>query len=342
MIKSSVLLRRTAATIAFFIALIVIQEFSIRLAMPDFNPSKHLEFSWHVDDLTLGQPGAKQRQIKNTGDFNVEVQFNRYGLRDKQDVGLAGSKDFIFVGDSFIFGWGVPEHSRVTNQLAEMIGRKVFNVAVPGNLDTYEHLIEYAHHKTRTPTRVIIGLSLETDINTYMTEVNPSAGSHEIKTRAAWINKVKNFLTLHSALYFLVTQQIHQLPALRSFAVKLGLILPNLNEDRANIPTPEAILSTARRTIAIAWKYDATIVLIPSRYTWFGPKHQALSDIHEQLAQLFQAGGIDMVDLKPVFEVGGEPLEFHFKNDGHWQPEGHAKVADILARHLKLRFADAL
>lgn len=230
----------------------------------------------------------------------------------------------------------------MTNQLAEKIGRKVFNVAVPGNLDTYEDLIEYAHHQTRTPTRVIIGLSLETDIKTYMTEAKPPAGSHGNKTEAALINTIKNFLTLHSALYFLVTQQIHQLPILRDFAVKLGLILPNLNEDRANIPTPEAIESTARRTIEIARKYDATVVLIPSRYTWFGPRHQALSDIHDQLAQLFRAGGVDIVDLKPVFEVGGEPLEFHFKNDGHWQPEGHAKAADILAQHLKIRFADAL
>lgn len=104
MTKSSVTFRRAGATITFLIALVVIQELSIRLALPDFNPSKHLEFSWHVDDLTLGRPGAKQRQIKNTGDFNVEVQFNRYGLRDKQDVSLAGPKDFIFVGDSFIFG----------------------------------------------------------------------------------------------------------------------------------------------------------------------------------------------------------------------------------------------
>jgi hypothetical protein len=335
-------LRRFVTGVVFLISLVLVLEFSIRLALPEFNPTKQLEFSWHVDGLTLGKPGNKQRQIKNTGDFNVEVLFNRYGLRERQDVALAGPKDFIFVGDSFVFGWGVEAPERLSDQLAGRIGRKVFNAAVPGDLNTYERLIDYAFSKTKAPTRVLLGLSMETDILPYSSSETPPPVKGETPAASLRLQSIKGFLTRHAALYFLVTQQIHQLPLLRDIAVKLGLILPNLNENLNDVPTPDVVAATARKTIEIAKRFDATVVLIPSRYTWFGPRHQALSEIHEQLADLIRKSGVDIVDLKPAFEAGGAPLDYHFKNDGHWRPIGHAKAADVLAQHLKMRFGNAL
>lgn len=337
-------LRRFGMTVGLVISLFFVLEVSIRLALPEFNPAKQLEFSWHIDGLTLGRPGTKQRQIKNSGDFNVEVSFNRYGLRDSQDLSLASPKDYILVGDSFPFGWGVEEQQRLDKQLAKRIGRKVFNIAVPGNLNTYELLIEYAQHKTKSPTRVIICLSMETDIISYRSDAPPAAVAAE-GTKMSISNNlqvVKEFLTRHSALYFLLTQQIHQITVLRELAVKLGLIRPNLNENITDVPSPEAVEATTRRTIEIAKRFNATVVLIASRYAWFGPRHQALSDIHQTLAREIQASGVDLLDLKPAFEADGKPLEYHFKNDGHWRAIGHAKAADILAQHLRLRYGNAL
>lgn len=325
--------------LVFLFALLGVMEFSIRLAVPEYNPATHLEFSWHNAGLILGQPGARKRQIKNTGDYNVEVRFNQYGLRDSDDLAQATSRDFIMVGDSFIFGWGVDEQQRVGEQLAQLIGRQVFNVAVPGDLETYDKLIDYALGKCAQTPRVILAVSLETDVEVYSTS-KPEAGA--ITQQAPWLQTVKLFLTEHSAVYFLVTQQVHQSRWLRDLAVVLGLIKPNLQRDAGRLASDAAIAATAARVIDIATRHAATVVLLPSRYIWFGDNKDALSQVHDALAGAIRAAGVDMLDLRPVFEADGEPLNYHFANDGHWQPAGHAKAAAALARYLKERYGRAL
>jgi hypothetical protein len=339
------LARRAAVVGVFALTLFAVLEFSIRLAVPEYNPSTHLEFSWHTDGLVLGQPGTTKRQIKNTGDFNVEVRFNRFGLRDSQDITTANDHDFIIVGDSFIFGWGVKEPERISEQLESLIGRRVFNVAVPGDLDTYDRLIAYAMSKAAGRPRVILAVSMETDVAGYRTPA-PSrataAAEPAAENTGLGLRDVKGFLTEHSAVYFLLTQQIHQTPWLRDGAVRLGLIRPNLQRDQGRLAPSEAVAATAARAIDIARRYDATVVLLASRYIWFGDKTEALSDTHNAIAERIRNAGVDMLDLKPVFEADGHPLEYHFKNDGHWQPAGHAAAAAALARHLKDRYGDAL
>ena len=78
--KAAVFLLSTA--IAVFIA-----EWSVRLALPVYDPAGHVVWQTHPRAGTvLGQPGTTARQIKNSGDYNVSVRFNRHGFRDRQDV----------------------------------------------------------------------------------------------------------------------------------------------------------------------------------------------------------------------------------------------------------------
>ena len=334
--------QRAIIGLLFLLSVLVMQEFSIRLALPEFNPSKHLVFSWHVNGLSLGMPTTTQRQIKNTGDFNVEVQFNRYGLRDSEDVSLAESKDFLLVGDSFIFGWGVEEDKRLGEQLEKLITRQTYNAAIPGDLNTYELLAKYARQKSNSEPRTIIGLNMETDILPYQA-ISPGPKTTSATPKSSLhLQAIKEFLIKNSAIYFLITRQIHQTAWLRDIAVSLGLIQPNLQSRAARVPTSKAIELTVQRATEVASYLNATIVLIPSRYIWFGNRRQQLSKIHETIAGAIRANGIDMLDLKSVFEAEGHPLDYHFQNDGHWKPIGHAKAAEALAEHLKVRFNDAL
>lgn len=333
------LLLKAGAGVIFLVVFFSVMEFSIRLAVPEYNPATHLEFSWRTPGLILGQPGARKRQIKNTGDFNVEVRFNQYGLRDSEDLARATSHDFIIVGDSFVFGWGVEEQQRVGEQLAALIGRQVFNVAVPGDLDTYDKLISYALGKCAQPPRVILAVSLETDVATYSTVAPETSATPQ---HAPWLGTAKVFLTQHSAVYFLLTQQIHQTQSLRDIAVRLGLIDPNLQHDAGRLASDAAVAATAARVVDIATRNAATVVLLPSRYIWFGDNQDALSRTHDTLADAIHTAGVNILDLKQVFEADGQPLHYHFEHDGHWRPEGHAKAAAALARHLKERYGNAL
>ena len=51
-----------------------------------------------------GPTGTTARQIKNSGDYNVSVRFNRHGFRDRQDVSTGHDEDIYVIGDSFRLG----------------------------------------------------------------------------------------------------------------------------------------------------------------------------------------------------------------------------------------------
>ena len=117
-------------------------EFAVRLAEPELDPTRHLRFEKQTSRLPiLGPRNAIQRQIKNTGDFDVTIRFNRYGLRDAKDLAQGMTDDVYLVGDSFAFGWGVEEHERLSERLESLTGKRVFNLSMPTGFDGYNQLL---------------------------------------------------------------------------------------------------------------------------------------------------------------------------------------------------------
>ena len=94
---------------AMAVALLV-QEYYVRVALPQSDPSGYLKF---VDGRNSGPrlwiAGTMQRQISNTGDFDVTVTFNQYSLQNIKDVGSSSESNIYVMGDSFAFRWGVEE-----------------------------------------------------------------------------------------------------------------------------------------------------------------------------------------------------------------------------------------
>ena len=54
-----------------------------------------------VDGVPLGVPGFVGRQWKNTGDFDVKVQFNKAGFRDVKRISQATDGDIVVAGSIF-------------------------------------------------------------------------------------------------------------------------------------------------------------------------------------------------------------------------------------------------
>lgn len=317
---------------------LVLLEFGVRLVFPAYDPSGHVRLTQdRAQGFPRGPTNTTVRQVKNTGDYDVEVSFNALGLRDDKDPGRAGENDLVVVGDSFSFGWGVEASARYSNRLETALGRAVYNVAMPGDLDTYRRLLDFVRSRGGAVRRVIVGVCMENDLHAY--EAGPPPGAEAGLVEAYGLSDIKGTLLRNSAAYFLLTTTVHRISALKDLAVALGLVVPNLQGVHARVYSAPVIEASLRALDRVVEDVDATILLIPARGLWVGSNQDQEDRIHREFVAALDARGHDVIDLRPVFEEGGTPLAYHFPNDGHWNVAGHAKAAQVLARHLSQRKA---
>jgi hypothetical protein len=314
-------------------------EFAVRLAQPELNPARHLRFEASQNGLpTLGPRNTEQRQIKNTGDFNVMVRFNRYGLRDSKDLATSTEEDIFLVGDSFTFGWGVKENKRISERLQTLSGRRVFNISMPTDFDGYEKLLDYAAANGAKVKNVIIAVNMETDLGLYdKTSTAKDAAPAPPSGAGNILQRIKGYLTESSALYVLTTTLIHRTPALKALAVGAGFLTPNLEGVRKYEFSQQVIESSARRLQEIAARFNTTVVVLPSRTLWSGDHQRVEGRRHSAFVERLFDLGLDVVDLRAAFETGGNPLGYHFANDPHWTPSGHTLAAKALAAHFRAK-----
>ena len=312
-------------------------ELGVRLLFPAFDPSGHVRFiAGSGTRPTLGPANASLRQVKNSGDYDVNVEFNCHGFRDKKDFLAGRAEDVFVVGDSFSFGWGVEARDRYSNRLADLSNLKVFNISIPGNLEHYEKLLSFVAAEGACVGRVVLGLTMENDIIDYAPK--PAGRQRkeggEPEDSGLVLASVKGFLLRNSAAYFFATSAIHRSPALKSMAVKLGLVVSNLSGVHRSKYRPAAVASSLSILKRLSRRYPITVLLIPSRALWIGPDQADARRIHEAVLAGLKSAGIGVVDLRPRFERGGAPLSFHFANDGHWNPSGHGVAARELSAAL--------
>jgi len=312
---------------------VVVLELGLRWLAPHLDPSGTVKFHVTDDGVPLGPENVTLRQFKNTGDYDVEMDFNRYGLRDFKDLGDANDPDVFVVGDSYSMGWGVEESERFSDVLDDRIAARVFNISIPTDLIGYGSLVRYAENNGASIRRLVVGLCMENDLLNYdALELLPSHGRPK-----AGLGRVKAWLSGSSALYTALTTLIHQRPMIRAWAIRLGLLIDNIDGIRRNRFSEDVLRMSTERLARVIDDYDATVLIIPSRGLWVGENLAVESRVHEELVSRLRAMGIDVIDLRPVFEAAGNPMQFHFDNDGHWNPTGHRMAADALAAHFSTR-----
>lgn len=303
-------------------------ELAARLFFPAFDPSGQFRFGHDVaGGLMLGEPGTVARQRKNTGDYDVTVRINARGLRDDKDVAQAAAGDIAVVGDSFAWGWGVRTEERFSDQLQSLTGRRVYNIATPTDLSGYDKLIDYARKLGGQFGTVVLAICMENDIREY----GPSPGDADSGPSR---ESLRDWLERNSAGYLFFTTVTHQTPWLKAPAVWLGLITPNLEGIARNSYSEAAIDSSAAKVAELAKKDRLIAVIIPSRAIWTGDNRAIEDRVHKSFVAALGRAGIDVIDLRPLFEAGGQPLAYHFVNDGHWNSRGHRLAAEALARKL--------
>ena len=318
--------------IGAFVLSVVCLEYWARWYFPAFDPSGQVTLEDTAEGLPLGPRSVVRRLTKNTGDYDVSVRFNRHGLRDKRDIRTAAPTDYVVVGDSFAFGWGVEEHERYSDLLESRIAAKVFNVALPGGaLAAYRQQLAYARRLGADARHVIVSVCMENDLaglNRFEDRSPVSSGARQ------FVSSAKIALTATSAAYRLLSYIVHSKPWLESSFVRVGGIVPNLEGIPKKVYVPQAIEAATVSLLEMVGEAAATVLIIPSRGLWVGRHRDAERRIHAHFVSSLRQRGMAVVDLRPAMEQNGPPLRYHFPNDGHWNRLGHSLAAEHLAREL--------
>ena len=308
-----------------------------RMFFPETTPKNNLYFKNMQNNLKIGPKNLTLRQMKNSSDYNVEISFNNYGFRDIKNLKNSKYSDFFVVGDSMSFGWGVEEKNRYSNILENLTNKNVYNISIPGNLENYELLIEYAEKNGAKINNLIFGFTMENDFQIYEKKINISPKENESKNNSSFLNvaKLKRFLTQNSSFYFIITRTAHRNKMLRNMFIKLTLINPNLDYIYYTKFSNKVINSTVNKLKNISKDYNSIILVIPSRALWYGDHMVEADQIHKTFINKF-----DYLDLRKVFEKNDDPLKnLHLFNDGHWNSKGHEITAkEIFEEYFKNKY----
>ena len=95
------ILIRTSLLLTSCVVGLLLTEGAVRLTCRSCDPSGGVAFTHLPDGTAIGPANTKGRQIKNTGDYDVEVAFNRDGFRDRKSLQNAPAGSLFVVGDSF-------------------------------------------------------------------------------------------------------------------------------------------------------------------------------------------------------------------------------------------------
>lgn len=323
-----------ALLLASTVISLLVLEVAVRWLLPQYSATGDIAYT-DVDGVPLAPANTESIQWKNTGDYRVSVSINRWGLRDAKDLSTAQSTDLFVVGDSFSMGHGVEERERFSNRLEDLLGERVFNAAIPTDILGYEALIGYAERHGAPVRKLILGICMENDIGRYRDRVTPVSSQRGRNSLAERLRRTKLWLQRNSTAYRALTHQAHESKQLEALFVRLGFIVPNTEGALRNTYSPAAIEQSGERVASIAAGRQLIVVIIPSRLKWVGNNTDNEQKLHAGFVEHLRGRGLQVIDMAPAFERGGNPMSYHFQNDGHWNASGHALAAAEIASHLK-------
>jgi DNA-binding protein len=325
------LLRLALLAISTVVSLILL-EFTVRARFPWYNPRgiDQIVFHFNKDGVPLGPENQTIRQRSPQGDYDLKVSFNRFGFRDTKDLTTATPTDWFVVGDSFALGWGVEETNRFSNLLEKKAPFRVFNICNPTDIAGYGQLLDYAKQCGATISNLVIGICMENDLRDYY-RANPSAAP---PSKRPIKEAVRDFAKSHSAVYLLIATELQQFEPLRRFFQAVGIARKRESEYQMHYNSfdePAIHYSVDLLDKLTSGRTRVVVLIIPSRGLWIGKYRDVEAKVHDLFVSEVRKKNIEVIDMRPVFESTGDPMQFHFTHDGHWSEKGHRLAAQYLA-----------
>lgn len=290
-------------------------------------------------------------------DFDeIPIETNRLGFRDADhDLdALAGQRPVVFLGDSYIFGWGVRRDERISERIAERLRAAgdavpVLNMGLWGS-GTYQAIdVLDAFARRSNPRLVILGFFIgndfldniaaahvpadkvthvddPADLLKFIPLITPGLTAREILRTSPIVNLVKYGLWGSSAFRTLFN-------GLDIRNDRIQLYAPGSHEaDEALYgPTLKALTAFVERAREL--QVPVVVLLIPDHLQALDP--QLFEDYdgtrpQRILVEHLEDIGVDVIDLLPAFRDAPDPQALYFREDKHWSASGHELAAGIL------------
>ncbi|MBI3880412.1 MAG: hypothetical protein HY301_10170 [Verrucomicrobia bacterium] len=312
---------------------LVLLELACRVAFPYYDPRNQVVLVRNDDGVVTGPPGARIRHGTPKGEFSIDVAFNAAGFRDAKELTAAGSNDLFAAGDSFSMGWGVAEAERYSNVLEKKVGTPAFNISIPEDIRGYQNTIAYAQRHGAPVRHVILGLCMENDLWDY----TQAASTHASYAKQMYHNPLQRlgrWFKGRSTLWSTVSYTLQRHAVTRGLAEKIGVARDVDQLTHKNEYTPAVLNSSRDELLKITTNFHSVVLIIPSRALWHGAQRETEQKIHAEFVQSLRDAGVKLVDMKPRFEAAGDPLQFYYRTDPHWNARGHALAAEALAEFL--------
>jgi len=353
---------------------LILCEVSLRLFYPQVG-SCGINSEWIEEDRELEiipAPNVRSR-MKAYNAFDVAISTNSARLRGSREVPVEktpGRTRILFLGDSFIFGWGVEDDETLPARLEALLKKggadvEVLNGAVYGyDMIHYERWYRRLEHFR--PDLVILGFCIENDFfgNAPPAPVpgpseeegaDKNRGPYAISPLYHWIKE--NFL-LKSHLFAFVLDRVYLwFPDIRKTLFRWGvngkrLIFleeypPELQRDvRA---TEVKLVSLAQQVSEVGARF--LVLGIPMREQVYSgqeiDRFEGFDVFHpnKELRRLARSADVPYLDLLPGFTeraYKGEGARLYFENDPHFTPAGNEAGARVVMDYLLKNYPDLL
>lgn len=135
-------------------------------------PSFSFRFHYDKYDFTIAELDSnwgtwhyKETHTEKKQCFESVYHINSYGARDKERIKTGDSNRVIFLGDSFIEGYGLEESQRLSNRLEQLLKKEMLNFGCGYFTPTQEYLV-YKHLASGfSHNTIVLGLLPFNDFN---------------------------------------------------------------------------------------------------------------------------------------------------------------------------------
>ncbi len=276
-----------------------------------------------------------------TPEYDCVVKTNSLGFRSREiTVKRENEYRVLLLGDSFFAGYGVSNDELLSAEIERIASRRlgpgkpvtVYDYAVGGYNTVQQLLVARTYVPQVNPDHIILGLFVGNDVipnaiafvddgGNYATDADKEREVRRmLRQKLGWALGSRAFRVAAQDLYLpRLRYQIGSQPAILARTVKL---LQELDAD--------AEARGIRFSVVIIYPRDAVRGGLVA--SWSGSRR-----LGRTLAGLGRANQIEIVDLMEHISGYGAWRDFYFREDGHFSPQGHAHVAQVVYRELLQR-----